>query len=245
MSEPSEGDQAAEPAGAAVDAGQGAAASETAPTDYLPRIGAAPRPAPLPISTGLHTNTRWTLSFVALIGLITVAAWGSAKVACNYHPAQSRKFKVASLDKLASRPKNAALEFHHSLFTQRYERAAELATEHGQALVDAAREACDASCRAEREVRTEHAKTRAILYRISGAEAWAKAQTFFDHRVNEETYRLQRKERRWLVVEAAEPPPLAPADPATTPHPVAPPDPATAPHPIVPPAMPAPDSTSE
>ncbi len=176
------------------------------------RIGAAPPPAELATATGLHTNTRLTLLFVAFITLVVVASWGSAKVACNYHPPQSRGFKPAPLDKLATRPKNSALEFHHSLFVQDYERARELASDTGAQLIEAARTACDAACQAERPQRVEQANTRATLFKIRGPEAWVKAETFYAGQIHEQTYRLERDKRRWLVVETTEPPDLGPGN---------------------------------
>jgi hypothetical protein len=172
------------------------------------RVGAAPLPLPPPRNAD-HT-LRWTLLFTLCVAATLVLTWGSAKVACNYHPPQSQKFKEAPLDKLITRPQDAVLQFQHSLFVQDYERARSIASGDANQLVEDAMQRCDAACQAQRAERVQSAYSRATLFKIRGSEAWGKVETFFAGQVQEQNYALRREGRRWTVVGTGEPPPDPP-----------------------------------
>jgi hypothetical protein len=175
------------------------------------RIGVLEAPAPIPYATGLDTNTRWTLLFLCAIFLVTLGAWGTGKLWCNYQPASSQSFDPVAFESRVDRPKDAALEFHHQLYVQDFDIAADLATEQGKRLVHDARAACDAACQADRSRRVEQARTRASLLRVQGQVAWAHAETFIGtEKVSEDYYELRREGRRWVVVRRGSPPPLGP-----------------------------------
>ncbi len=183
-------------------------ASETGQADpqWEPeRVGAVKAPSRRP-SPFLEGQTRCTLVFLAAVLLTTFGAWGAGKLACNYHPQRTEQFEVAPLEKLVQRPKDAALEFHHSLFLQKYDRALEIALERGADLIVEAREACDQACKQELEHRLKAANSRAILLSIEGRDAWVRVETFMDgQEVFTDEYRLSREYQRWLVVGRADP----------------------------------------
>ncbi len=175
------------------------------------RVGAADAPAPIPYGTGLDTNTRWTLLFLCAVFLVTLGTWGTGKLACNYQPPASQRFEPVALESRIDRPKDAALEFHHQLYIQDYDVAAEIATDQGKLLVEEARAACDAACQADRPRRAASARTRASLLRVQGQVAWGHAETFIGAQmVSEGYYELRREQRRWVVVRRGSPPPLSP-----------------------------------
>lgn len=174
------------------------------------RVGAAPPQAPAPRAIGIDGQTRWTLVFLTAIVLVCLVAWGGGKLACNYHPVHAERFKSAPLDKRTTGSKDAALAYHHAVFVQDWEVAAELVSEQGRSLFEARRAACDAACVAEQPDREARAATRAVLYRTRGPSAWVKAETFYGDRVEAQSYELQREEGRWRVVGYSEPPPPEP-----------------------------------
>lgn len=176
---------------------------QMAPSD---RIGAAPAPAPLPAAIGFDTNTRLTLLFLVVVTVVATAAWGTAHFFCNYNPVYSQEFTPVEFERRVDRPKNAGLEFHHRLFVQDYDLASEIALERGVDILEERRAACDEACRAQRTARQQRARTRALLHRVRGMEAWVTAETFFDGQVDSETYLLRRVGRRWLVVGRDVPP---------------------------------------
>lgn len=181
-------------------------ASTAPPEAEAERVGALPAPAPVPTAIGFDTNVRMTLLFLSVVTLVGVGAWGTSQLFCNYNPVYSQEFTPVELERRVERPKDAGLEFHHRLFVQDYDVAAELALERGIDIVHERQGACDETCRAERTARKQRASTRASLHRVRGVEAWVTAETFFDGLVVEETYLLRRVERRWLVVGRESPP---------------------------------------
>ncbi len=171
-----------------------------------PRLGAAPKPAALPYSTGLDTNTRLTLVFLIVVSFVALSAWGAGKLACNYHPSHSDKFTPGAPNTRITRPKDVALEFHHRLFIQDFDAAAELALERGIDVVERRRSECEAACQAQRQQRIDDAATRAVLHRIRGLSAWATAESFLGDQVVHEDYELRRVDGQWLVVGTSPPP---------------------------------------
>lgn len=177
-------------------------------------------PAPAPSSArGPSDNTlRLTFTFLSVIAATTVLTWGTLMGPCNAHPPQSQKFKQASFEKLVARPQDAAIEFHHSLFVQDYERARKLASGEIVDLVDKAERECDAACKQQKLDRADRAVTRAILHKLKAGSAWVTVETFLDDKKVAESYEVKRIEQRWLVALVTPPPP---PDPPPPPPPVA------------------------
>jgi hypothetical protein len=163
---------------------------------------------------GPSENTlRLTFTFLTVVAATTVLAWGTLMGPCNAHPPQSQKFKQASFEKLVARPQDAAIEFHHSLFIQDYERARKVASDAGLALVDKAELQCDPACKQQKLERVDRAVTRSILHRMKSGSAWVTVETFFDGQMVAESYEVKRIEQKWLVSRATPPPPPHPPPP--------------------------------
>lgn len=172
-------------------------------------------PAPAPSSArGPSDNTlRLTFTFLSVIAATVVLTWGTLMGPCNAHPPQSQKFKQASFEKLVARPQDAAIEFHHSLFVQDYERARKLASGGIVDLVDKAERECDAACKQQKLDRADRAVTRAILHKLKAGSAWVTVETFLDDKKVAESYEVKRIEQRWLVALVTPPPPPDPPPP--------------------------------
>jgi hypothetical protein len=151
-----------------------------------------------------RANARMTLAGTALVFVVTLFAWGGAKVACNLHPPRYEAFKPAPLNRLTSTPKDAALEFHHRLALRDFKGAREIAAEDGSVLVDQAESACDDACLGERAERKEKTVTRAIVERREGPTAVVKAESFYQGNVDARSYRLKWLDRMWKVIGTAE-----------------------------------------
>jgi hypothetical protein len=151
-----------------------------------------------------RANARMTLAGTALVFVVTLFAWGGAKLACNLHPPRYEAFKAAPLTRLSSTPKDAALEFHHRLALRDFPGAREIAAESAAALVDDAQSSCDDACLGQRGDRERRAVTRAIVERREGPTAVVRAEAFYDGQVDARSYRLKWEERMWRVVGSAE-----------------------------------------
>ena len=144
-----------------------------------------------------------TLFGTSVVFTVTLFAWGGAKVACNLHPPPYQEFKPAPLTRLASTPKDGALEFHHRMSILDFSGAKELATNSARAIVDAAEAACDASCKARAESRRDGVVTRAIVLSREGTTAVVRAESFYQGEVESRTYEVTWEERLWKVVREA------------------------------------------
>lgn len=158
-------------------------------------------PAPLQPREGIsgRANARVTLVGLSFVFLVTLFAWGGAKAKCNLHPPQSEAFKPSPLSRLASTPKDGALEFHYRLALLDFDGARELAIGEAKAIVDEREANCDQECLSERDDRKAHALTRAILLRREGRTAVVSCQTHYDGSVEEATYRVEWHDRLWKV----------------------------------------------
>lgn len=155
----------------------------------VPRVGISAR-----------TTNRLTLGFVSLVFVVTFVAWGGAKLECNLHPPRYEEFKPAPLSRLASTPKDGALEFQHRLRTLNFDGARELALNDGLALVEQAEQACDQACKKQKADREDNALTRAVLLKREGRTAVARVETHYQGKVDTETYTMEWKDRMWKVV---------------------------------------------
>lgn len=185
---------------------EAAAPARTDAAPVAPPTKLTPPPAPrrLRPTEGVsgRANARMTLAGTSLVFVVTLFAWGGAKVACNLHPPSYEAFEPAPLSRLAATPKDAALEFHHRLALRDFAGAREIATEGGEALVNAAESACDDACLGQRGAREKEVVTRAIVLRREGPTAVVRAEAFHEGSVEERTYRLKWEQRLWKVIGA-------------------------------------------
>jgi len=171
-------------------------------TDENQAGAAQPHPtakAPPPPYAGADTNARWTLRSLATIVAVSFVAWGSGKMACNHHPPRYEYFKVAPLEKMTMRPKDAALEFHHRLNTLDFEGARDLAMDAGLQLVTQRASECDSTCQEERDARQAKVLTRSTLLRREASNATARVESHYGGQVDGATYTVGREGRQWKV----------------------------------------------
>jgi hypothetical protein len=113
------------------------------------------RPPPerfqLPPEQSIGAPSRQTLVMLGVMAFATLAMWGTAKFACNAHPAQTRKPREVSTQELARDPKDAALELQQRWNAYNFIGALELAKgsmaqelEKAQADCEKDQAACDA-----------------------------------------------------------------------------------------------------
>jgi hypothetical protein len=198
--------------------------AEAAAADVVPAVAAPPakkkkkreRPvlAPLPDpehwlpagaprlkSTWLAREQRITLQLLVVLVAVGLATWASGKLVYNEHPPEGDRYKPAELNVLANRPKNAAMEFHHSLCVLDFERATELAFPSALPLIEARRAACDAACLGTREKRVESSLTRATLLEAKGREATAEVECHSAGAVDRAKYTVRLEGPYWRVAE--------------------------------------------
>lgn len=148
---------------------------------------------------------RLTVQLLAVLVGVGMSAWASAKLVYNDHPPEGQRYKPAELNVLTNRPKNAAMEFHHSLCVLDFDRAASLALPAARALVDARRAACDAACLRNREDLAEQTLTRATLIEAKGREAKAFVECHGPGgKIDSATYNVRLEGSSWKVLELAQ-----------------------------------------
>ncbi len=89
-----------------------------------------------------------TLVMLGVVALMTLIMWGTARFACNAHPAQTVKPREVSTRELARDPKDAAVELEQRWATKRYGAALELATGGLVTELTKDKKACDANKKA-------------------------------------------------------------------------------------------------
>jgi len=89
-----------------------------------PRSG----PVVLPPETEIRAPSRQTLLLLGVMAFSTLAMWGSARFACNAHPAQTRKPREVTTLELSRDPKDAALEMQQRWNSYNFTGALEHAT---------------------------------------------------------------------------------------------------------------------
>jgi hypothetical protein len=113
---------------------------------------------------------RLTLVALGFMGIVTLALWGFARGACNYHPPrETRRPRAVKTEELARDPKDAALEMQQRLLRLEFAGAEELATGEALAAVQKAKADCMANppdCAQQRKNREKHVlSTPAVLER--------------------------------------------------------------------------------
>jgi hypothetical protein len=99
---------------------------ETRPADRKKRL--APAKPVLPPENEIRAPSRETITWLAVMAGATLLMWGSARFACNAHPAQTRKPREISTAELARDPKDAALEMQQRWNSYDFKGALELAS---------------------------------------------------------------------------------------------------------------------
>jgi hypothetical protein len=160
-----------------------------------------PAAAPRAPSSWMLREQRLTVQLLTALILVGGGAWAAGKWAYNEHAPEGQRYTPADLNVLANRPKNAAMEFHHSLCVLDFERAAELAFPTALPLVEERKLACDAGCLASRDKRTTTTETRGILIEAKGREARAEVECHRGGAVDKATYLVRLDGPRWRVVE--------------------------------------------
>jgi hypothetical protein len=76
----------------------------------------------------IDSPSRFSLGMIGSVALATVAMWGAGKFACNAHPPETRKPKLATAAELARDPKSTAFELQQRWSAYDFAAAALLAT---------------------------------------------------------------------------------------------------------------------
>lgn len=128
------------------------------------------RPAPerfqLPPEKSIGAPSRQTLVMLGVMAFATLAMWGTAKFACNAHPAQTRKPREVSTQDLARDPKDAALELQQRWNAYNFIGALELAKGSMAQEIEKAQADCEkdkAACDAKRKDAGEKTLATAVL----------------------------------------------------------------------------------
>lgn len=87
----------------------------------------ASAPQVMPPEREIGAPNRQTLGLIAAMALATLGMWGSARFACNAHPAQTRKPRGLSTAELSKDPKSSALEMQQRWSGYDFQGALELA----------------------------------------------------------------------------------------------------------------------
>lgn len=132
-----------------------------------------PRPAQLPPEREIGAPSKQTLVLLGVMALATLLMWGSARFACNAHPAQTRKPRDVSTQELARDPKDAALELQQRWNSYDFKGALELAKGAVAAEIAKAQSECDknpSDCESKKKsVEGQALATAALLSRESGS----------------------------------------------------------------------------
>lgn len=193
------------------------------------------RPHVLPPEREIAAPSRQTLVLVGAMALATLAMWGSARFACNAHPAQTRKPREVSTQELARDPKDAALELQQRWNTYNFKGAAELAKGPIAEELAKAQAECDknaSDCESKRKaVEGQALATAALLSRDS---AGAKVRVISrGGAMGEQTvvYALEQEGGIWKVSGRTTAPTTAPGASAPAPTPTPAPSASADPHP--------------
>ena len=137
------------------------------------RKRAEPEKVVLPPEKAIGAPSRQTLIMLGVMAGATLLMWGSARFACNAHPAQTRKPRDVTTAELSREPKGAALELQQRWNSYDFKGALELAKggiaeELAKAQSDCEKDA--AGCEAKRKaVQDQALATAALLSRGPGS----------------------------------------------------------------------------
>lgn len=120
----------------------------------------------LPPESSIGAPSRQTLVMLGVMALATLTMWGTAKFACNAHPAQTRKPREVSTQELSRDPKDAALEMQQRWNSYNFMGALELAKGKMAEELEKAQTDCEkdkAACDAKRKEAGEKTLATAVL----------------------------------------------------------------------------------
>lgn len=148
-------------------------ASAEAGERAVKRRRAEPGKPVLPPEKEIGAPSRQTLIMLGAMAGATLLMWGSARFACNAHPAQTRKPREVSTAELSREPKGAALELQQRWNSYDFKGALELAKGSIAEELQKAQGECDkdaAGCEAKRKAVADQAlATAALLSRGPGS----------------------------------------------------------------------------
>ena len=182
----------------------------------------------LPPETAINAPSRQTLGMIGVMTFATLIMWGTAKTACNAHPAQTRKPRELATAELSKDPKAAALEMAQRWASYNFDGALELATDKVEAEIRTAKEACtkDAACSAASKKEYDTALATAVLLGREGAKATVRVTGLGGALEGKTTlYEVELAGPTWKVArttdKAPAPPPVLVPPPAPAPPPSA------------------------
>ncbi len=178
----------------------------------------------LPPETAINAPSRQTLGMIGVMALATLVMWGTAKTACNAHPAQTRKPRALTVAELSKDPKAAALEMAQRWASYDFDGALELATDKVEAEIKTAKGACekDSACSAAAKKEYDTALAKAALLGREGAKATVRV-TGLGGALEGQTklYEVELAGPTWKVARVTDkvpaPPPAPRPVPPTTP----------------------------
>jgi hypothetical protein len=139
-----------------------------------PKKSKRPKP-PIPqTESEINAPDRLTLVALGAMGVVTLALWGFARGACNYHPPrETRRPRPVKIEELARDPKDAAMALQQRLLHLDFAGAADVATGEALAAVEKAKADCmtkPQDCAMQRKNREKHVlSTPALLDRQPAA----------------------------------------------------------------------------
>ena len=182
----------------------------------------------LPPESAINAPSRQTLGMIGVMAFATLIMWGTAKTACNAHPAQTRKPRELATAELSKDPKAAALEMAQRWASYNFDGALALATDKVEAEIRTAKEACakDAACSAASKKEYDTALATAVLLGREGAKATVRVTGLGGALEGKTTlYEVELAGPTWKVARTTDkvpaPPPVLVPPPAPAPPPSA------------------------
>lgn len=200
-----------------------ASAKATAAAREPKRRRSEPAKQVLPPEKEIAAPSRQTLIMLGVMAGATLLMWGSARFACNAHPAQTRKPREVTTADLSRDPKGAALELQQRWNSYDFKGALELAKGGVADELKKAQGDCEkdsAGCEAKKKsVEGQALATAALLSRAPGS-AKVRVTSRGGAGGNETVvYTLEQEGAQWKVSGrgAEDPTPAKAPDPAPAP----------------------------
>jgi len=170
------------------------------------RERAKKKKAKLPVPSDereIDAPDKLTLSMLGVMAIVTLALWGFARAACNYHPPrETRRPRAMKIEELAREPKDAALEMQQRLVQLDFEGAVQLTTGEAAAEVAKAKAACMAQpqdCAMKRKQMEKMVDSTAQLLERSAANATVRVITTKPGGKETTLAKLERQGQMWKV----------------------------------------------
>jgi hypothetical protein len=147
---------------------------------------------------------KLTLSMLGVMAIVTLALWGFARAACNYHPPrETRRPRAMKIEELAREPKDAALEMQQRLAQYDFDGAAQLAAGDAAAEVAKAKAACaqqSAQCAMKRKQFEKNVDSAAALLERTATSATVRVTTLKPGGKEVTLAKLERQGPIWKVI---------------------------------------------